>query len=355
MGPRGQRGRCYNAHVSTPQEEALAVFASAVENLTTGGADLKLVLRRCIHAARLLGWGENLSWLEAELNGFRSDQSLPGYRRQVRAYTTWRGHTIEANIRLTVTEDRAGKPTETWFLRDMRAGVSELVWASAAGFATLTGKEDSRRLGSWNQDVPVEEVEVVPKESIAGVLRGVEDALFQYVSQAYTVLRFGDAVGDVWRDYRSRVDQALARIGLEGHLEAIRTGLEADNPERWRQAMWACRDLLRDLAAHLWQDRRDTYPHLKDDKGGPILVKSDKYVNRLAAYLHQKGLTGTMGAYLRAELDRINSSMHALNDLYSEAHDPVSREDARLAAVTVYTLLGELVGRTDMQPIVEYR
>jgi len=340
--------------VATPQEEALAIFASVVDNLTTADADLKSVLRRSTHAVRLLGWQENLSWLEAELNGFGPDQALPWYRTGVRAYTTWRAYTLDANAKLVITENRAGEPAKRWFHRDIRAGVAQLLAAAATGFATRTGREDTRHLPSWDQRVPIEEVEVVPGESAAGVLRGLEDALFQYASRGYAVLRFGDTVGDVWRDYRTSVDQALARVGLQDHLEAIRTGLESDNPERWRQAMWACRDLLRDLAAHLWQDSRETYPHLKDKDGNPMSVKSDRYVNRLKAYFHQKGVTGTVGEYLRAELDRINSSIHTLNKLYSEAHEAVSREDARLAAVTVYTLLGEFVARTDMQPVVEY-
>lgn len=345
---------CYNAFVTAPQEDALAIFAAVVNDLTTGARELKSVLRRCVHAARLLDWRDNLPWLQAELDGFGSDQALPTYRRQVRAYTTWRAHTIDANIKLAITEDSRGEPTQTWFLRDMRAGVSALVGASATGFVTPTGRTETRRLSSWFQHVPVEEIEVVPKESIAGVLRGVEDALFTYASQAYTILRFGDAVGEIWHSYRTGVDQALAPLGLGGHLDAVRTGLKSDNPEQWRQAMWACRDLLRDLASHLWLDSRDTYPHLKGKDRKPIAVNADKYVNRLAAYLHQKGVTGTVGKYLRAELERIDSSIHALNDLYSAAHEPVAREDARLAAVTVYTLLGEFVARTDMQPVLQY-
>jgi hypothetical protein len=341
--------------MSTPQEEALEILDAVVRNLTSGGADLKLSLRRCAHAVRVLGWTDNLAWLNAELDGFRPDQALPGYRKGVQAYITWRAHTMKADAKLLITENGAGRPTRTPTIQDVRYGVAQLVAASGRGLFTRTGREDTRYLPSWHEDVPVEEVQVLPEESIAMVLQGLENALFTYASQAYTLLRFGDAVGDIWRDYRRQVDEALGRLGLHGHLDAIRAGLESDEPQRWREAMWSCRDLLRDLAAYLWRDTRATYPHLKDKDGGPVAVTTDKYLNRLAAYLHQKGVTGTVGAYLRAELDRINSSIHALNELYSKAHEPVSREDARLAAVTIYTLLGELVARTDMVPVEEYK
>jgi hypothetical protein len=345
---------CYNARVSTAQEEALGIFAAVVDDLTTGGVELNSTLRRCIHAARLLGWQDNVSWLNAELNGFAADQALPPYRRSVPAYTQWVAHTLDAIAKLVVTEQHGDKPTKTWTHRDLRVGVAQLKTGAEKGLVWRTGNEDTRHLKTWDQDVPVHEVLVMPKESVAQVVEGLENALFSYASEAYSVLRLGDSVGDIWRDFRNRVDEALARIGLQAHLEAIRTGLESDNPEQWRQAMWACRDLLRDLAAHLWQNSHKTYPYLKNDKGAPIAITSDKYVNRLMAYLHQKGVTGTAGAYLRAELERINSSIQTLNKLYNEAHEPVTLDDARLAAVTVYTLLGEFVARTDMQPVLEY-
>jgi hypothetical protein len=340
--------------VSTSQEEAADIFAAAVAGLTSGGADLKSSLRQCAHAARILGWGDNLLWLNAELNGFTVDQALPAYRERVAAYTEWRAHTLDANAKLVVAKQFDDKPTKTPTSRDLRVGVGEIAAALATGLAWRTGKEDTWHLDTWDQDVPVQEVVVLPKESLAMVLRGLENALFAYASEAYSVLRFGDTVGDIWRDYRSQVDEALGRLGLHGHLDAISAGLESDEPQRWREAMWSCRDLLRDLATHLWRDTRDSYPHLKDKDDSAIAVTGDKYVNRLAAYLHQKGVTGKAGAYLRAEVERINSSIHALNELYSKAHEPVSREDARLAAVTIYTLLGELVARTDMVPVERY-
>ena len=341
--------------MSTPQEEALNIFDAVVCNLTSGGVDVKSGLRQCAHAALILGWADNLSWLNAELSGFTADQALPAYRRGVAAYTDWRAHTLDANAKLVITKQFDDKPTKTPTSRDLRVGVGEVIAAPATGLAWRTGKEDSWYLDTWDQDVPVQEVVVVPKESLARVLRGLENALFTYASEAYSILRFGDTVGDIWRDYRSQVDEALGRLGLHGHLEAIRAGLESDEPQRWREAMWSCRDLLRDLATHLWRDTRGTYRHLKNKEEKSIAVKADNYVSRLAAYLHQKGVTGTVGAYLRTELDRINSSIHALNDLYSKAHEPVSREDVRLAAVTIYTLLGELVARTDMVPVEKYK
>jgi hypothetical protein len=65
--------------------------------------------------------------------------------------------------------------------------------------------------------------------------------------------------------------------------------------------------------------------------------------------LHQKGVTGRTGKYLRAELWRI----HALDDFANKAHKGATQDELRLAVIGIYTVLGELVTRTDLQPVTE--
>ena len=113
--------------------------------------------------------------------------------------------------------------------------------------------------------------------------------------------------------------------------------------------------MLHDLAKYLWRDPRDTYELLpgkgRDKK---LDVSENNYINRLAAYLHQKGITETTGAYLRAETERIYHSIATLNDLDSKAHAEVTLFDARTAALGTYFILGELLTRTDGEPVVQY-
>jgi len=119
--------------------------------------------------------------------------------------------------------------------------------------------------------------------------------------------------------------------------------------------MWSCRDILHDLAAYLWCDQRETYEYLPGQgKGGKLRVTESDYVNRLGAYLHQKSVVGKTGAYLRAEMERIYQSISTLNELDSRAHSEVTLVDVRTAAIGTYTILGEIVTRTDVKPVTEY-
>ena len=86
-----------------------------------------------------------------------------------------------------------------------------------------------------------------------------------------------------------------------------------------------------------------------------LVVTPDKFANRLRAYLHQKGLHGTAGGqFLRDELDRLATSIRSLIAFQSKAHDPVGRDDVRSVALATYFPVGEIVFRTDLQPIETY-
>ena len=120
--------------------------------------------------------------------------------------------------------------------------------------------------------------------------------------------------------------------------------------------MWSCRDILRDTAGYLWQVPRKTYEYLLGQgKGGKLSVTQSDYVNRLGAHLHQKGITGVTRDYINADMERIYHSIDTLNELDSKAHDVVTLLDARTAAIGTYTILGEIVTRTDMKPVTKYR
>lgn len=89
-------------------------------------------------------------------------------------------------------------------------------------------------------------------------------------------------------------------------------------------------------------------------EGGKLNVTQGNFVNRLCAYLHQKGLHGTAAGFVRSEIERLAASLRSIVELQGKAHSPVGRDDARTVALATYFLLGEFVLKTDMQPIDRY-
>lgn len=336
----------------TPEEVAAATLSQVIAQLSQGGADLKLIIRGCIHGCNLLGWQKPADWLRSELQGYRPDQPLPWYRQKVAGYVDWRPHGVHQLITKLVEEDFRRSASKPSVVKDVRWGLADLISYAGHGVYMPTGRRDTRWSRLDKEDVEVQEVEIIEKASFQKLLSQLEDELLDWASRAYKAVRFGDVAGDIWRQHRSKIDQFATNAGLSAHIGLINQGLLSTEPQAWRQAMWSCRDLLHDLAAHLWRDPRKTYSHIPGVDGKPMKVTPDKYINRLAAYLHQKGVTGKAGDYLRAELARL----HSLNDLDSTAHDKdaVTLEDARLAVIATYTVLGELVQRTDMAPVQQY-
>jgi hypothetical protein len=345
--------------VVTPQEEAIQIFAEVVRDLTSRDRDLKLILRRCQHACQLLAWEDSGQWFQREQAGHPAGTVTPSYRK-VRGRLIWRakGSAYDRLNRAAEEVVYGQEPEdadEEDAILDVYAGIDFLLAASGSGYTEVTGETKEGWSRRWKRSIELERVKVFQAASFAVVLAEIERMTFEFASQSYALLRYGNVLTDFWMDYRTQVDAALHRLNLTAHLDAIQSGLQSDNPEAWRAAVLECRNLLNDVADHLWRDPRETYEHLPGGgRDGKLNVVQGKFANRLSAYVHQKGLRGTSGKFVRDETERLAVSIRSLIALQSQAHAPVRREDARSVALATYFILGELVTKTDMQPIERY-
>jgi hypothetical protein len=331
--------------------EALDLIKRAINDLTTQGHDLTIVMRQCFRASGLLGWDQPQAWFQRELQGYGANDELPWYRQNVRGVQEWRFPDVDED--LTMHVGAWGEPTQAVVTQQVYAGLPTVrAWASG-GYRERTGRTHSHYSKSRDQLFTIYETRTFPPAAFVTLLASVEDETFRFASNAYALLQYGNALEDVWRLYRHEVDQRLTDIGLREHLVTIDAGLHSDNAQDWRNVLWSCRDVIHDLAAYLRRDPRPTYLHLPG-KGGALSVTASDYINRLGAYMHQLGVTGTRGEYLRAEMERIYASLGKLNDLASSAHSGATLQDARTAALGTYFMLAELAQRTNLQPITEY-
>lgn len=350
---RGERTRRLSATSATESasDQAMELFQGVIARLSTPNADLPSALRTALHAAHLLGWSDAADWLLKEIKGHDGHSVVPAHRT-VQAYVQWRPYAMHDIIEQVVKETREVEDREpvTWVLL---AGIDQLVKYGEKGVIVREEAAEERWFDISKKMTRGRKVTVAEAPQVKHCLEGLQNELFDWTSRSYAALKTGDVASDIWQANRSAVDQFLATIGLTGHLGAIQDGLISKEPQQWREAMWSSRDLLHDLAAYLWRDARKTYRHLSDEDGKPIEVTDNKYINRLMAYMYQKGVTGTSGAYLRSEWVRLRS----LNAFASSAHDlgAVSFEDAQLVFFSVYSLLSELVKRTDVKPVEKYQ
>jgi len=344
--------------MSEPQDEAIDILKSVLDAFFIGKVDLKNALRRCSHVCQILSWNGQLTWLQNELSGYPKGVELPWYRRSIEGSTKWLIAGGIETVLESVIEDRHRTEEEpvTHAEMDVWVGIDWILSAAQAGYTEYTGRKSSKYIRLSQKRVETREANVYGKHVFQTLLTNIENLVFNFASNSYSTLRYGDALQDLWQAYRAKVEECLATLGFTGHLDTVRNGLKSKNPQDWRAAMWSCRDILHDLATYLWRDKRETYEYLPGrGKDGKLGVTEKDHVNRLGAYLHQKGAVGKTGAYLRAEMERIYHSISTLNELYNRAHSEVALFDVRTAAIGMYTILGEIVARTDMEPVTEYR
>ena len=340
-----------------PQKEALELLAEVTRELARSQeADVRSVLRRCHHACALLGWQDELTKFQYERHGYPADAPVPSYRL-IATEERWRP-TAKFEVAFAVAAQWRGsgtfdeEPVAVTF--EARWGIEKLLSLRETGSAIFTGEQ--KTVIGHGRDIELRRAKELHKKTFNALIVAIEDMAFDFASAAYRTLRYGDALTDLWLQYRREVETALQSLGLDQHLEAIAAGLQSDNEASWRAAVFACRNLLSDLGGHLWRDPREVYTNLPGDgQDGKLAVTPDRFVNRIAAYLHQSVVRGKGGKFIRDEAERLSNSVRSLVAYQGEAHSPIKKTDARSVALGTYFLIGELVAKTDMEPVESYQ
>lgn len=349
---------CYDAVMNKPQDEAVDILKSVLGDFFSGSVDIKSVLLRCAHVCQILGWSEQLSWFQNELFGYPEGVELPWHRKGIKGRMLWRvTGGLQAAVASVITDKyRTTEKPIQYTEMNVWAGIDWILSAAQSGYTESTGKKSSEYISFQHKHIETTEVKNYDEHVFQTIVTNIENLVFRFVSEAYAVLCYTDVLQDIWQGYRTKIDEQLLPIGLSKHLDAIQNGLNSTNSQEWRNAIWSCRDILHDLAAYLWCDPRQTYEHLPGQgKKNKLEVTDSNYVNRLHAYLHQKGIDKKYRDYLSAEVERIYNSIKTLNALANKAHGKITPHDARTIAIGTYIILGELVTHTDMKPITEYR
>jgi len=343
----------------SPQIEAIIILQNVNNDLTSPDRDLKIIFRKCQHTCEILGWENTKTWFQQELNGYPTDQSLPSYRRilgkrlweitgSIYDISNWESRVMVNGVDPGIFEE------ETDIL-EVRAGITWIINASQTGYRELLTDTKIIESPFDKKNITFRRVRVFSGHAIAESLSQVEKVIFDFVSKTYVQLKYSNMIRSIWEDYQTHVAEAISQLNLTNHLSVIESNLQSKNPEAARLTSFECRNMLNDLANFLWRDKRTRYEFLPGKTvDGKLDVSNGKSGNRLVAYLHQKGVTGTQGKYFREEISHISSVIQSLISYQSEAHEPITDTDARSVAIATFILIGEVVNRTDLIPIETY-
>ncbi len=338
------------------REEAIDIFAQVIQKLSSPNQDLKACLRLCQHACQLLDWENDRDWFHRELSGYPPEISRPNYRI-IPGELRWvakgsaldRGYWESSTVSNTIEGQGEATTLDVW------ESIDWILKSTQTGAKDYTEEEKTVSLPDIGTSITIQRVKILPAANFASAVNRIENITYSFASKSYVQLRYGNTLGDIWSEYRDRVEVVLGKLNLANHLSAIHEGIESENSEAWRNAVLGCRNLLKDLADYLWQDPRPTYDHLNGQAPNDKLeVTKDKSKNRLSAYLHKKAVSGQVGRHLRDELEHLSSKISSLISLQSKAHEPLDQQLAKSIALATLFVIGELDIRTDMVPIQDY-
>lgn len=348
-----------NTEDSSRQNEAITLLGEALYKLASSDKDIKSTLRKCQLACELLGWDQQKKWFHQELNGYSKDSTLPDYRK-ITGIRKWEiSGTLSDRLTWASEELVVGVDPKIYVVEpdilEVWAGIEWIAGASTTGYKEILSETKIVQTPKTQKFVTLQRVRDFTASAINASLSQIEKNIYDFVSSAYVQLKYSNVIKSIWTDYHAQVEIGLLKVGMTQHLSIIENNLLSDNSEAWRVAALECRNLLNDLANYLWRDTRKRYEHLEGKTVDRKLdVAQGKYGNRLAAYLHQKGITGTQGKFLRDEVERLATSIHSLISYQSEAHEPINLQNARSVAISTYIIIGEIITRTDLAPIDVY-
>ncbi len=361
--PAVGQGKGGNRVVSSDRQTLAAeIIGEVVSDLSKGSSrDLLSVVRRLARAAELLGWEEDVTWLNSELNGYPGD-SAPNYR-QVTYIVGWQREGVPGPHFTTVDRKQLQRRTVRG---ELSMGLGSLLRAAEVGTHWHTGKTQNVVLdagyrsgrGSYRDERSYRELAVVRAEDIWAVLDRIEQRCWTFAVRAEAQLRFGALVGDLFDEYRNVVEGAMAKLGIAESLDAIEHNLRLGTPESSKLAIHGCRNLLIALADRLWQvPGLRVHPSLTTYDGQPLQLDANQVKARLRAYLHERSLelaTRRGPTVIAGQLERLADAVDQLYNLSSDqAKNEATLDEAKAATLHTYFLVAEIARLTDLEIVTQ--
>ena len=307
--------------MSSKREEALRLAEELLADIELERIKPASVARKASRLARLIDDVKAIEWLGFEVSGYPNSTSG----------------------KLTAAEWTAAGKSGRHYVRTDK-GVSTTLATTVTLSQLQAGTESSKiRLESSDATNFYERnTQQNTYSSNVNVIEKVIGAIYQYTSSVYQELRFGSAVSTAFDNLRSTVDRQISSL-VPGATPILTTALEnaqTDDPEQWRNAAQACRDLVKATADSL----RPPGPDVNGLGKRIIKMGDSNYVNRLIDWIDSKTSSKTKKGLVASDLEHLGDRLDAATDSGNKgAHAAVTKLDASRFIVGTYILLGDIL------------
>lgn len=304
------------------RDEALKLAEELLTDIELERLKPTSVIRKASRLARLMDDMGSSVWLGYEISGYPSQGNGKGLSQ-----LEWAA-AVRSGRRYLVTKD--GETKE---------------YANSSTIAELQANVESAKTRLAHADSSNIYERNAQQQTIAscqGIIDKVLGSIYQYAVKTHHELRFGAAVATAFESLRNTVDTQIASL-VPDALPILSTALEnaqTDNPEQWKNAAKACRDLIKATADAL----RPPGPDKEIGSGKKIKMGDDNYVNRLVDWIETHSTSTTKKNLVKSDLEHLGQRLDATTDGGNKgAHAKVSKTDASRFIVGTYVLLGDIL------------
>lgn len=307
--------------MSSKREEALRLAEELLADIELERIKPASVARKASRLARLIDDVEAIEWLGFEVSGF------PNAGSGKLTPDEW-GAAVRSGRHYVSTKDGVSTTRATVItLSQLQAGAeSSKIRLESSDSTNFYERNTQQNTYSSNMNV----------------IEKVVGTIYQYTSSVFQELRFGSAVSTAFDNLRSTVDRQISSL-VPGATPVLTTALEnaqTDNPEQWRNAAQACRDLVKATADSL----RPPGPDVQGPGKKVIKMGDSNYVNRLIDWIDSKTSSKTKKGLVASDLEHLGNRLDAATDSGNKgAHAAVTKLDASRFIVGTYILLGDIL------------
>jgi len=315
--------------------EARAVASDLLQKMERSDLPIERHLLQAMRLARLLRDTDAQTWIELEISGYKNGLDLRALGSCLRYAKSGSRVTSEGKYFLTSlprleAECAANKQCfERALPQTGAASAQNYVAVEATSKLRL---EQSAYIGA-TQGVYLDSVQL---------LSSLRAAIHAYAADTLMALEFGDIAESIFDGLRRDVD-AFVRTHCPQAAEklvAIAERMAEGTQEASAEALASCRRLMVAVADAVFPASDDDWV---DHTGKRRKVGADNYKNRLMAFTERQLGSDSTEEILTAELEHLSSRLDAVSDKACKGvHAVVSTEEARLAIVGAYILVGEI-------------
>ena len=313
--------------------EAEALSADILENIELSQVKLSAVVLKALRLARLLNDFEHQQIFEWESGGYPRGSS--GVSQEVWA----------AGAKVGRTFFKRSSTSET----PRNYMYSESIERIEHTVATGTTSLQAAQAGSSYERTAIRKEMDIASERLASR----RTLIYSYAARNHYELKLAGVADDVFGRIRLSVDASIGLVvpAAVRKLAAVYENLKSDNPEDWANATHSCRRVLQDLADAVFPSQAETRTREVNGKKVKITLGSDKYINRLVAYIEGMSESSRFNEIVGSHLHYIGDRLDALFGAAQKgSHSTVTKEEADRCVVYTYLLVGDILSLSAHQP-----